>query len=83
MSFNEIADTLNRLGHKFSFKQVSTEVFAASFPGAAEVAATFSYFQAYTYLGSDSRDQIALANRIAGREPTPFVTWARANFQVR
>jgi uncharacterized protein YbjT (DUF2867 family) len=33
MSFNEIVDTLNRQGHKFSFKQVPTEVFANSFPG--------------------------------------------------
>ena len=70
MSFNEIVDTLNRQGHKFSFKQVPTEVFAISFPGAAEVAATFRHFQAHTYLGSDSHDQIAFANKIAGRQPT-------------
>ena len=30
MSFNEIIDTLNRQGHKFSFKQVPKEVFADS-----------------------------------------------------
>ena len=83
MSFHEIVDTLNRQRHNFSVKQVPKEVFAALFLGGDEVAETFSYFQAYTYLGSDSRDQIALANRIAGRQPTPFVTWARANFQVR
>jgi hypothetical protein len=83
MSFNEIIDTLNRQGHKFSFKQVPTEVFATLFPGAAEVAATFSHFQAHTYLGSDSHDQIALANEIAGRQPSKFATWAQANFPVR
>lgn len=83
MSFKEIVDTLNRQGHKFSFKQVPTEVFAAYFPGAAEAAATFRYFQAHTYLGSDSHDRIALANKIAGRQPTTFATWARANFSVR
>jgi uncharacterized protein YbjT (DUF2867 family) len=83
MSFNEIIDTLNRQGHKFSFKQVPTEVFATLFPGAAEVAATFSRFQAHTYLGSDSHDQIALANEIAGRQPSKFATWAQANFPVR
>jgi uncharacterized protein YbjT (DUF2867 family) len=83
MSFNEIIDTLNRQGHNFSFKQVPTEVFATLFPGAAEVAATFSHFQAHTYLGSDSHDQIALANEIAGRQPTKFATWARANFPAR
>jgi uncharacterized protein YbjT (DUF2867 family) len=82
MSFNEIIHTLNRQGHKFSFKQVPKDVFATLFPGAAEVGATFSYFQAHTYLGSDSHDQIALANKIAGRQPSKFATWARANFPV-
>ena len=80
MSFNEIVDTLNRQGHNFSFTQVPKEVFAGLFPGAAEIAEMFSYFQAHTYLGSDSRDRIALANKIAGRQPTKFSTWARMNF---
>jgi uncharacterized protein YbjT (DUF2867 family) len=82
MSFSEIIDTLNRQGHKFSFKQVPYEVFAASFPGAAEVGNTFRHFQAHTYLGSDSSEQIALANKIAGVPPTRFSTWARVNFPV-
>jgi len=80
MSFNEIVGTLNRLGHNFSFKQVPKEVFATLFPGAAEIAEMFSYFQAHTYLGSDSYDRIALANKIAGRQPTKFSPWARVNF---
>ena len=80
MSFNEIVDTLNRQGHKFSYKQISKEVFAPLFPGGTEVAAMFSYWQAHTYLGSDSSDRIALANKIAGRQPTKFATWARVNF---
>ena len=83
MSFNEIIDTLNRQGHRFSVKQVPKEVFATFFPGAAEVAEMFSYFQAHTYLGSDSHDRIAHANKIADRQPTKFATWARANFPVR
>jgi uncharacterized protein YbjT (DUF2867 family) len=82
MSFNEIVDTLNRQGHEFSFKQVRPEVFATFFPGAAEIAAMFAWFQAHTYLGSDMRDRIALANKIAGRQPTKFSTWARVNFPV-
>ncbi len=83
MSFNEIIGTLNRQGHQFSFKRVPTEVFATLFPGAAEIAATLAYFQAHTYLGSDSRDQIALANKIAGRQPSRFATWARVNFPLQ
>ena len=82
MSFNEIVDTLDRQGHKFSFKQVPKEVFAPLFPGAAEVAEMFSYFQSHTYLGSESYDRIALANKIAGRQPSKFSTWARVNFSV-
>src|SRR5712691_7006654 len=80
MSFNEIIDTLNRQGHNFSFNQVPKEVFAGLFPGAAEIAEMFDYFQTHTYLGSDSRDQIALANKIAGRQPTKFSAWAQVNF---
>lgn len=82
MSFNEIIETLNRQGHKFSFTPVPKEVFAKFFPGAAEIGEMFSYFQAHTYLGSDSSDRIALANKIAGRQPSKFAAWARANFPV-
>jgi uncharacterized protein YbjT (DUF2867 family) len=80
MSFNEIVETLNRQGHNFSYKQVPKESFAESFPGAREIAETFSYWEAHTYLGSDSSDQIALANKIAGQQPTRLSTWARMNF---
>jgi len=80
LSFNEIIDTLKQQGHSFSFNQVPKEVFASFFPGAAEIAEMFAYFQAHTYLGSDSRDEIALANKIAGRPATKFLAWARVNF---
>src|SRR5437870_6182024 len=80
MSFNEIVETLNRQGHKFSVKQVPKEVFATLFPGAAELAEMFSYWETHTYLGSDSSDRIALANKIAGSQPTKFATWAQVNF---
>jgi hypothetical protein len=74
---------LNGQGHKFSFKQVPKEAFAALFLGAAEVAETFSYFQAYSYLGANSRDKIALANKMAGRKPAKFSTWARLSVPVQ
>src|ERR1700738_1125627 len=83
LSFNEIVETLNRQGHNLSYKQVPKENFAGSFPGATEIAEMFSYWEAHTYLGSDSSDQIALASKIAGRRPTKFSTWARANFHVQ
>src|SRR5437660_6056912 len=79
MSFNEIVETLNRQGHNISYKRVPKESFAGAFPGAAEIAEMFSYWEAHTYLGSDLSNQIALANKIAGREPTRFSTWAGQN----
>jgi uncharacterized protein YbjT (DUF2867 family) len=82
LSFNEIIATLNRQGHKVSFKQVPREVFAGWFPGAADIAAMLTYFEAHTYLGSDSRDAIALANKVAGQQPTKFAAWAKTNFAI-
>jgi uncharacterized protein YbjT (DUF2867 family) len=82
LSFNEIIATLNRQGHKLSFKQVPREVFAGWFPGAKDVAAMLAYFEAHTYLGSNSRDAIALANRVSGRQPTKFAAWAKANYAI-
>jgi hypothetical protein len=83
MSFHEIVDALYQQGHQFTLTQVPKEVFATFFPGAAEIAEMFSYWEANTYLGSDSYDRIALANKIADRQPTRFATWARLNFPVR
>lgn len=82
MSFNEIIDTLNRQGHRSSYTQVPKAAFAAAFPGAAEIAEMLSYFEAHTYLGSNSTDRIALANKIAGRQPTRLSAWAQGNFTV-
>src|SRR5467141_3555339 len=83
MSFNEIVETLNRQGHNFSYNRIPRESFAGSFPGATEIAEMFSYWEAHTYLGSDSSNRIALANKIAGRLPTRFSTWARLNVLVQ
>jgi uncharacterized protein YbjT (DUF2867 family) len=83
MSFHEIVETLNRQGHHFSYKRVPKESFAGAFPGAAEIAEMFSYWEVHTYLGSDSHDRIALANKIAGRQPTNFSAWARVTFPVK
>ncbi|MDB6012195.1 MAG: NmrA/HSCARG family protein [Gammaproteobacteria bacterium] len=82
LSFNEILVTLNRQGHNFSFKQVPKELFAGWFPGAKEIAEMLAYFEAHTYLGADSRDAIALANKVAGQQPTKFAAWARANISI-
>ncbi len=82
LSFNEVIATLSRQGHNFSYKQVPQDLFAGWFPGAKEFAEMLAYFEAHTYLGADSRDAIALANRVAGRQPTKFAAWARAKFAI-
>src|SRR6266436_5829228 len=69
--------------HTFVIAPGYYQIFAGSFPGATEIAEMFSYWEAHTYLGSGSSDQIALANKIAGLRPTKFSTWARANFHVQ
>ena len=79
MSFNEIVATLNSQGHHLTLNQVPANVFANFFPGAGELAEMFGYFEKHTYLGMDSADRIALANKIAGHQPTDFATWALAN----
>jgi uncharacterized protein YbjT (DUF2867 family) len=82
LSFNEVIAILNRQGQRFSFKQVRRDVFATWFPGAADVAAMLAYFEVHTYLGSNQRDAIALANKVAGKTPTNFSAWARENFAI-
>lgn len=82
LSFDEIVATLNRQGYTVSFKQVPREVFAGWFLGAADIAAMLAYFEAHTYLGPDSRDAIALANQVAGRQPTKFAAWVKAHFAI-
>ena len=79
MSFNEIVDTLNRQGHSFS--TVPEEVFAGFFPRPPNRRDVCLVPGSYL-LGSDSSDQIALANKVAGRKPTTFVTWALVNLPV-
>ena len=83
LSFNDILATLNSQGHRVSFNQVPSEVFAGFFPGAEEMAAMFRHFEENTYLGSPSHQEIALANKLAGRKPTTFESWARQNFSVK
>lgn len=78
MSFNDLVDTFVSLGHKVTFTQVPREAYAGFFPGADTLGETLAYYQTYTYLGPGSHDAgIALANRVAGKTPTPFAVWAR------
>ena len=43
----------------------------------------FAYFERHTYLGAKSEGEIALARTVAGKVPTEFARWARANMLVK
>lgn len=83
LSFDELVGTLNALGHRFTFTRVPRNVYAGFFPGADALGETLAYYETYTYLGPGSHsERIALANKIAGRTPTPFASWAREHFRI-
>ena len=83
LSFNDLVGVLNQLGYQLSFTQVPADVYAGFFPGAAALAETLAYYERYTYLGPHSyADEIKLANKVAGKTPTTFATWARDNFHL-
>lgn len=68
LSFNDLVGALKQLGHQLSVTRVPWEVYAGFFPGADALGETLAYYETYTYLGPGSHDdEIALANRVAGR----------------
>ena len=82
-SFNDLVGALKQLGHELSFTRVPREIYATFFPGADALGETLAYYETYTYLGPGSHDdEIALANKIAGKTPTTFASWARYNFRL-
>jgi uncharacterized protein YbjT (DUF2867 family) len=82
LSFNDVVATLNGQGHHYTFNPVPAKVFATFFPDAGEVAEMFGYFEEHTYLGAKSDEQIALANKVAGKRATGFASWAESNMPV-
>jgi len=72
MSFNKIVETLNRQGHNLSYKQVPKETFAGSFPGATEIAETFSYWEAHTLPRLGFVRSNCSRKQSSSREPTRF-----------
>ena len=83
LRFDDIIGALAQHGHQISFTRVPREVYASFFPGADAIGETLAYYEAYTYLGPSSHDhEIALANKLAGKTPTPFASWVNDNFQL-
>jgi len=66
-------------GKDYSFNQVPVEVFSTFFEGAGEIAQMMAYFEAHTYMGSNSDAQIQLAKEIATEEFTTLNDWIKQN----
>jgi len=83
LSFDDLVGALNELGHQLTFTRVPRDVYAGFFPGADALGETLAYYETYTYLGPGSHsEEIALANKIAGRTPTSFASWAKDSFRI-
>jgi len=78
-SFNDILDAFKANGKDYSFNQVPVEVFSSFFEGAGEIAQMLAYFEAHTYMGTNSETQIQLAKEIATEEFTSLNDWIKHN----
>ncbi|MCW8126571.1 NmrA family NAD(P)-binding protein [Microbulbifer halophilus] len=82
LSFNQIIEILRKQGHSLTFTRVPAKDFEEGFPGARELAQMMAWFEAYGYLGGNYRQQIKLAETIAGSSPGKFASWAQAHIPL-
>lgn len=78
-SYNDVLKTFKANGKGYTFQQVPAEVFSSFFPGAGEIAQMLAYFEAHTYMGPVSDDQIRLAKEVATGEFTSLDAWIKKN----
>lgn len=78
-SFNDVVATYRANGKEYSFNQVPGELFSSFFEGAKEISEMMAYFEAHTYMGPDSADQIKLAREIATGKLTSLNEWIKQN----
>ncbi len=80
-SFNDVLDTFKANGKEYSFNYVPAEVFSTFFEGAGEIAQMLAYFEAHTYMGPNSDDNIQLAKDVATGEFKSLSSWIKENAQ--
>jgi uncharacterized protein YbjT (DUF2867 family) len=78
-SFNDILSAFRANGKAYSITQVPRELFSTFFEGAKEISEMMAYFEAHTYMGPNSEDQIQLAKEIASAEFTSLNEWIKQN----
>lgn len=78
-SFNDVLEVFKANGKDYSFTYVPAEIFSDFFKGAAGVAELLAYFEAYSYMGPNSDNQVQKAKEISTE---PFVSlndWIKLN----
>ena len=78
-SFNDVLSAFKENGHDYEMMYVPEEEYSKMFEGAYEIAQTYKYFEAHTYMGPNSEAQIQLAKEIATEEFTSLNEWIKQN----
>ena len=79
-SFNDVLSAFKENGHDYEMMFVPEEEYSKMFEGAYEIAQTYKYFEAHTYMGPNSEGQITLAKETAGGSFNPLQNWIKNNF---
>ena len=78
-SFNDVLSTYKENGYDYEMMYVPEEEYSKMFEGAYEIAQTYKYFEAHTYMGPNSEAQIATAKEIATENYTSLNEWIKQN----
>ena len=78
-SFNDVLSAFKENGHDYEMTVIPEEEYSKMFEGAYEIAQTYKYFEAHTYMGPNSEAQIQLAKEIATEEFTSLNEWIKQN----
>jgi len=78
-SFNDVLSAFKENGDDYEMMYVPEEEYSKMFEGAYEIAQTYKYFEAHTYMGPNSEAQIQLAKDIATENFTTLNQWIKQN----
>ena len=78
-SFNDILASYKATGKEYSFTQVPGELFSTFFEGAKEISEMMAYFEAHSYMGPNSENNILQANAISTESFTSLNEWIKNN----
>ena len=79
-SFNDVLSAFKENGLDYEMTFIPEEEYSKMFEGAYEIAQTYKYFEAHTYMGPNSEEQITLAKETAGGYFNSLNNWIKENF---